>query len=318
MTRVLAATPPGIELAARALLAGGLVAFPTETVYGLGALATSEAAVARVFRAKGRPANNPLILHVSDIAEARRIARFDQRAETLATAFWPGPMTLVLPLSADAEIARAATAGLDTVAVRLPRHAVARALLRAVAAPVAAPSANRSGRLSPTTAAHVEADLFGRIDALLDGGPVEVGIESTVIDLTRPDRARILRPGGLTKSAVEALIGAIDADQPDAGEPVRSPGLLARHYAPRTPLRLDAEAIEPGEALLAFGLHPLPGAVATLNLSPAGDLEEAARNLYAMLHELDRQGARRIAVMKLPQTGLGEAIADRLHRASQP
>jgi len=318
MTRIVTAAPDGIERAAAALLAGRLVAFPTETVYGLGALATCQAAVARVFEAKERPVDNPLILHVWDIEIARRFAGFDQRAEALAAAFWPGPMTLVLPLRNDAGIAPAATAGLDSVAVRVPRHQTAKALLRAVAAPVAAPSANRSGRVSPTTAEHVIADLAGRIDLVLDAGPVDVGIESTVIDLTAGDGPRILRPGGLARATIEALLGTPLAGTPSQGGPRRSPGLLPRHYAPRTPLRLDAEAIEPGEALLAFGSNPLPGAVATLNLSPSGDLEEAARHLYAMLRELDQVGARRIAIMKLPRTGLGEAIADRLQRAAAP
>lgn len=316
MTCVLAATHEGVQAAAAALLAGKLVAFPTETVYGLGALATCEAAVARIYDAKERPVDNPLILHVWDVESARRFAIFDQRGEALAAAFWPGPMTLVLPLKKDTDIAAAATAGLDSVAVRVPRHPTAKALLRAVAAPVAAPSANRSGRVSPTTAEHVLADLAGRIDLVLDAGPVDVGIESTVIDFTVDGAARILRPGGLARAAIEALIGAPLGSELSAGEPLRSPGLLARHYAPKTPLRLDVEAVELGEALLAFGSNPPAGAVATLNLSVSGSLEEAARHLYAMLRELDQVGARRIAVMKLPRTGLGEAIADRLQRAS--
>jgi L-threonylcarbamoyladenylate synthase len=316
MTRVLEATAAGIAEAAAALRAGRLVAFPTETVYGLGALATDGAAIARVFEAKGRPAHNPLILHVADASLAARFAVLDARAERLAAAFWPGPLTLVLPLRSDGGIAPAATAGLDTVAVRVPSHPTARALLQAVAGPVAGPSANRSGRVSPTTAEHVLADLDGLIDIVLDAGPVPIGIESTVLDLSRSETGRILRPGGVTRSAIEQVIGPLaDADAAEAG-PVRSPGLLARHYAPRTPVRLDAVDVQADEALLAFGPEPLPGAACTLNLSPSGDLEEAAHNLYAMLRALDARGARRIAVMKLPAAGLGEAIADRLRRAA--
>ena len=315
MTRRLEADAYGIAEAAASLGTGGLVAFPTETVYGLGALATGAAAIARLFAAKGRPAHNPLILHVASAALARRFAAFDDRAERLAAAFWPGPLTLVLPLQPDSGIAPAATAGLDTVAVRVPRHETARRLLEAVAAPVAAPSANRSGRVSPTTAAHVLADLAGLIDLVLDAGPVEVGIESTVLDLSRPN-ARILRPGGITRDAIERAIGGLDVSDAEASEPLRSPGLLARHYAPDTPLRLDAVSVAEDEALLAFGPEPLEGAGWTLNLSPKGDLAEAAHNLYAMLRVLDAEGARRIAVMRLPEGGLGEALADRLKRAA--
>jgi L-threonylcarbamoyladenylate synthase len=316
MTGRLEADASGIAEAAAILRAGGLVAFPTETVYGLGALATDAAAIARLYAAKGRPAHNPLILHVANPALAERFALFDARAERLAAAFWPGPLTLVLPLRPDAGIATAATAGLDTVAVRVPRHPTALQLLEAVGGPVAAPSANRSGRVSPTTAAHVLADLGGLIDLVLDAGPVEVGIESTVLDLSRPSTARVLRPGGVTRAAIEAVIGRLDGSDDESNEPLRSPGLLARHYAPETPLRLDAVSVEQDEALLAFGPEPLPGAGWTLNLSPAGDLAEAAHNLYAMLRALDTAGAKRIAVMKLPSSGLGEALADRLKRAA--
>jgi L-threonylcarbamoyladenylate synthase len=316
MTRRLEADARGIAEAAAVLRAGGLGAFPTETVYGLGALATDAAAIARVFAAKGRPAHNPLILHIASKGVAARIAALDARAERLAAAFWPGPLTLVLPLRRDAGIAAAATTWLDTVAVRVPRHPTALRLLEAVGGPIAAPSANRSGRVSPTTAAHVLADLDGLIDVVLDAGPVEVGIESTVLDLCRPDTARILRPGGITRDAIEAVIGRLDVSDTDASEPLRSPGLLARHYAPKTPLRLDAVAVAKDEALLAFGPEPLEGAGWMLNLSPKGDVREAAHNLYAMLRALDAEGARRIAVMKLPEGGLGEALADRLKRAA--
>lgn len=316
-TRRLRADSRGIAEAAVALRAGRLVAFPTETVYGLGGLATNPLAIAQVFAAKGRPSHNPLILHVAAVSQAASFAVLDARARQLAAAFWPGPLTLVLPLAEGADIAPAATAGLDTVAVRVPRHPVARALLEAVAGPVAAPSANRSGQVSPTTADHVLADLDGLIDIVLDAGPVEVGIESTVLDLSGP-AMRILRPGGVTREAIEAVIGRLADGEAGAGEPLRSPGLLDRHYAPRTPLRLDAVAVAADEALLAFGPAPLPGAAVTLNLSPSGDLAEAAHNLYAMLRALDDVGARRIAVMALPRTGLGEALADRLRRAATP
>ncbi len=317
MTRRRPADPAGITLAAGVLRQGGLVAFPTETVYGLGALATEDQAIARVFEAKGRPAVNPLILHVATTAAGRALAVFDDRAEALAAAFWPGPLTLILPLRESAGIAPRAVAGLETVAVRVPGHATAQALLAQVGGPVAAPSANRSGRVSPTTAAHVLADLDGRIDLILDDGPVPIGVESTVLDLSRPGQVGLLRPGGLTRAAIEAVAGPLEDPATAPGEPVRSPGLLLRHYAPRTPLRLGATDVAADEALLAFGPAPPGGAMATRNLSASADLAEAAHNLYAMLRELDAAGARRIAVMQLPATGLGEALADRLRRAAE-
>ena len=317
MTERHAADAAGIARAAEALRRGALVAFPTETVYGLGAVASDDAAIARVFEAKGRPAINPLILHVASIEAARKLAAFDDRARMLAAAFWPGPLTLILPLHADAAVSPRAVAGLATVALRMPCHAVARALLAKVESPVAAPSANRSGRVSPTTAAHVLADLEDRIDMILDDGPVPIGVESTVLDLSRAGAAVLLRPGGLTRAAIEAVIGPLAAPTASSPvEPVRSPGLLIRHYAPRTPLRLDARDVEADEALLAFGPSPPEGAAVTRNLSDTGDLAEAAHNLFAMLRELDAAGARRIAVMKLPATGLGEALVDRLRRAA--
>jgi L-threonylcarbamoyladenylate synthase len=316
MTRWLPASRDGVREAAEALRNGKLVAFPTETVYGLGAIATDSAAIAGIFAAKGRPANNPLILHVACVEQAAEIARFDQRAERLAAAFWPGPLTLVLPLKPDSGIVPAATAGLDTVAIRIPRHPTAQRLLGAVALPIAAPSANRSGAVSPTTAAHVLADLESRIDMVLDAGPVELGIESTVVDLSRSDLACLLRPGSVTRTALEHIIGPLAAAEAGPTSSPRSPGLLARHYSPQTPLRLDAETVEAGEALLAFGPDVPEGGLLTLNLSKAGSVEEAAHNLYAMLRRLDDVGARRIAVMKLPGDGLGEAIADRLKRAA--
>jgi L-threonylcarbamoyladenylate synthase len=295
------------------------VAFPTETVYGLGADATDERAVALIYRAKGRPAHNPLIVHITDTVEARRIGRFDRRAERLAAAFWPGPLTLVLPLAEEAPIAAAARAGLPTVALRVPSHPVARDLLRAAGLPVVAPSANPSGRVSPTTARHVVAELGDAAVALvLDGGPCGIGLESTVIDLSEPDVARLLRPGGIPRERLEASVGPLEGAEAAVDPRLRSPGQLESHYAPRLPVRVDAAEVAPDEALLAFGPEPPAGALATLNLSPGGDLDEAARNLFAMLRELDRSGARRIAVMPVPARGLGEAIGDRLRRAAAP
>jgi L-threonylcarbamoyladenylate synthase len=310
------------QAAARVLAGGGLVAFPTETVYGLGADATDARAVARLYAAKGRPAFNPLIAHVGDLDAARRIARFDERSLRLAEAFWPGPLTLVLPKAAGCPVSDLATAGLDTLAVRVPAHPVAQAILRAFGKPVVAPSANISGHVSPTTAAHVQGDLAGRIDLIVDGGPVSVGVESTIVAcLATP---LLLRPGGLPRADIERVLGtkltrpaqdvAADAPQPLA------PGMLASHYAPRTPVRLDARDLRPGEALLAFGPCPLAGADAarTLNLSTTGDLVEAAANLFGHLRHLDTAGASAIAVMAVPDEGLGEAINDRLRRAAIP
>ena len=275
--------------------------------------------MAAVYRAKGRPARNPLIVHVADLAAARGLAAFDGRAERAAAAFWPGPLTLVLPRAAagGAPVSALATAGLATVAVRVPAHPVAQALLAAVGLPLAAPSANPSGMVSPTTAAHVAADL-GRagVELVLDGGPCPVGLESTVLDLSGP-RARLLRPGGLGRAALERLVGPLPSGPGEAPAPA-SPGQLASHYAPRLPVRLDATAVAADEALLAFGPRPPEGALAVRNLSPAGDLAEAARNLFAMLRELDGSGACGIAVTPIPAEGLGEAIRDRLRRAAAP
>ncbi|MCB2053259.1 MAG: threonylcarbamoyl-AMP synthase [Geminicoccaceae bacterium] len=305
-----------IERAAELLLKGGLVAFPTETVYGLGALACNDKAIGRVYVAKGRPGHNPLIAHVASRADAAVFADLDQRATALAERFWPGPLTLVLPLKVPAAVSPVMTAGLATVAVRVPAHPMARALLEAVELPVAAPSANRSGGISPTTAGHVVDELGDALDMVLDGGPCPVGIESTVVDLSAPDVAHILRPGGLDRTVIEACVGPIAATAANA--PLRGPGMLARHYAPSHPLRLNATRVRPGEALLAFGPRPLEGAAHMLNLSPSGDLDEAARNLYAMLRDLDQRPVRAIAVMPIPARGLGEAIADRLGRGAVP
>lgn len=301
------------DRAASLLRDGTLVAFPTETVYGLGGNATSDRAVAAIFAAKGRPNFNPLIVHVAEIAAAEPLADFDDRARDLARRFWPGPLTLVLKRSAACPISCLASAGLETVALRAPAHPLAQALLRAVGRPLAAPSANRSGHVSPTTAHHVVDELGGRIAAVLDGGPCRVGIESTVIDLSQPQPA-LLRPGGVTREQLENVLGPL-ANAADAGAP-RSPGMLERHYAPARPLRLDAAAVAADEALLAFGA-PLPGAGTTFNLSAARDLTEAAANLFAALRMLDQPRFTAIAVMPIPETGLGAAINDRLRRAAR-
>jgi len=310
-----------VAAAARGLAEGGLVAFPTETVYGLGADATNPKAIARLYRAKGRPAFNPLIAHVGDLAAARRIADFDATAMALAEAFWPGPLTLVLPRSADCAVAELATAGLDTIAVRVPAHPVALAILRAFGGPVVAPSANLSGHVSPTTAAHVQGDLAGRIDLIVDGGPVTVGVESTIVGCF--EVPMLLRPGGLPRDDIERVLGRAllhPRQDPgaDSGQPL-APGMLASHYAPRTRVRLNAGSVEPGEALLAFGPAALPGvesAAAVMNLSARSNVDEAAANLFGYLRTLDRSGARAIAVMPVPHHGLGEAINDRLRRAA--
>ena len=307
--------------AARLLAGGGLVAFPTETVYGLGADATNPAAIAHLYQAKGRPAFNPLIAHVGDIAAARQIARFDAAAMALAEAFWPGPLTLVLPKTHACAVADLATAGLDTVAIRIPAHPVARDILRVFGGPVVAPSANISGHVSPTTAAHVQSDLAGRIDLIVDGGPVAVGVESTIVGCI--NEPMLLRPGGLPRAEIERVLGRALMQPPaeaesDSGQPL-APGMLASHYAPRAKVRLNAVKLEAGEALLAFGLGAISGidaASIVMNLSERGDLDEAAANLFGHLRALDASGARGIAVMPIPHDGLGEAINDRLRRAA--
>lgn len=316
MSRILPADARGIRAAARALAEGRLVAFPTETVYGLGAIVTDDRAIARIFLAKRRPHHNPLIAHAADRSMAAGFAWLDERAERLAEAFWPGPLTLVLPLKNGVPVSPMVTAGLSTIGVRVPAHPVARRLVEETGLPVAAPSANRSGRVSPTTAAHVARDLGETVDWILDAGPCSVGVESTIVDLSEPERARLLRPGGIPRERIEALIGPLEGAA--SGGPVRSPGLLGRHYAPRRPLRLEAQRVAGDEALLAFGPEPLAGARVTLNLSPRGDLVEAAANLFAMLRRLDEADVRAIAVMPIPREGLGEAINDRLRRAALP
>jgi L-threonylcarbamoyladenylate synthase len=320
-TPILPANEAAVASAARCLAEGGLVAFPTETVYGLGADATNAAAIARLYQAKGRPAFNPLIAHVSDLEAGMRLARFDARAIALARAFWPGPLTLVLPKTKDCTVADLATAGLDTIAIRVPAHPVAREILRAFGGPVVAPSANLSGHVSPTTAAHVQSDLAGRIDLIVDGGAVAVGVESTIVGCF--DEPMLLRPGGVPRGEIERVLGRTLLQPPeDAGsvtdQPL-APGMLASHYAPHTRVRLNANDIEAGEALLAFGPAAVPGvdaATAVMNLSARGDLNEAAANLFGYLRALDLSGARVIAVMPVPHHGLGEAINDRLRRAA--
>ncbi len=314
----------GIARAAALLRAGGLVAFGTETVYGLGADATNARAVAAVFDAKGRPHFNPLIAHYPDAEAAFRHVEAPALARLLAERFWPGPLTLVLPRRAACPVALLAGAGLDTLAVRVPAGQTARALLRDAGRPVAAPSANRSGEVSPTTAAHVLAGLDGRIAAVLDSGPCAVGLESTVIDLAA-GRPFLLRPGGTAVSDIEAVIGpvgrGITPQAAEATRTLRSPGLLVSHYAPRLPVRLGAVAADAREALLAFG-SALPGAGCTFQLSAAGDVAEAAARLFAGLRWLDEEGARLglsgIAAMPVPADGLGLAINDRLQRAAAP
>ena len=311
------AGPEAVDRAAALLRAGRLVGFPTETVYGLGGDATDDVAVARIYEAKGRPQFNPLISHVPDIAAARCLAVFDRRAEALAARWWPGPLTLVLPRRADCAVSLLACAGLDTVAIRVPAHSVARALLDAAGVPVAAPSANPSGAVSPTTAAHVAEGLAGRVDFVIDGGPCAVGLESTVLDLSGPDPV-LLRPGGVTLEELAAVLGTVALPGGGAHARPRSPGLLLRHYAPGIPVRLDARDVRAGEALLAFGPAVPDGAAETLNLSPTGDLTEAAANLFRCLRALDRPGRSGIAVMPIPERGLGSAINDRLRRAATP
>jgi L-threonylcarbamoyladenylate synthase len=307
-----------LQEAAALLRAGRLVAFPTETVYGLGADATSDVAVAAIFEAKGRPRFNPLIVHMANADSLERFVTFDARARRLAQLFWPGPLTLVLPRRADCRVSLLCSAGLDSLAVRVPRHPLAQALLAATARPVAGPSANRSGRVSPTTAEHVRAELEGRVSYILDGGPCRVGVESTVLDLTR-EPAVLLRPGGVAREAIEAVIGPIEtlSAAADSGEALPGPGMLASHYAPDRPVRLNAATPRPGEAFLAFGKPP-PGIVPDGQLSESGDAVEAASRLFAALRLLDRADFAGIAVMPVPETGLGVAINDRLRRAAAP
>ncbi|SFI05520.1 L-threonylcarbamoyladenylate synthase [Albimonas pacifica] len=325
-TERLAGDAAGVARAAEILRAGGLVAFPTETVYGLGGRADLAASAAGIYAAKGRPSFNPLIAHVPDLEAAERLAIFPKAARALAEAFWPGPLTLVLPRRPGSGLAEAVTAGLPTVAIRVPAHPLARALLAATGAPVAAPSANRSGKVSPTTAAHVLDGLSGRIDAVLDGGACPVGVESTILGFEGETPA-VLRPGGLALEAMAETcgrrleVGAHPPAPPTSSRrpQVSAPGMLASHYAPGAALRLNAEAPRQGEGWLGFG--PGPAAAGPyLNLSPSGDVAEAAANLFAHLRALDAAmgGAGTIAVAPVPEAGLGLAVNDRLRRAAAP
>lgn len=319
-TKALKAGPEAQRAAADCLARGGLVAFPTETVYGLGADATNGEAVARLYAAKGRPSFNPLIAHVADLDAARALAAFNGDAERLAKAFWPGPLTLVLKRRLDCPVSDLATSGLDTIALRVPDHPVANGILRAFGKPVVAPSANRSGHISPTTAGHVASDLDGRIDLIVDGGATSVGVESTIVACL--DRPVLMRPGGLPREAIERVLGhpvEIEDHGGDSEAPL-APGMLTSHYAPSARLRLNANDVASHEALLAFGpvFAGAENARTIRNLSPRGDLVEAAANLFAHLRALDTSGARSIAVMPVPENGLGEAINDRLRRAAAP
>jgi L-threonylcarbamoyladenylate synthase len=321
MTVVLQSDRTGIARAAALLRAGELVAFGTETVYGLGADATNDRAVAGIFAAKDRPRFNPLICHYADAEAAFGDVVVNAPAQRLAAAFWPGPLSLVLPRRPGCGLSLLASAGLDTLAVRVPAHDAALALLREIGRPVAAPSANRSGQISPTTARHVLDGLSGRIAAVLDSGPCPVGVESTVLDLSAAEPV-LLRPGGVTSEAIQAVIGRVHhGDQTQAAGALRSPGLLASHYAPKLPVRLDAVEVRRDEALLAYG-PPVPGAGALFRLSDTADLTEAAGRLFAGLRQLDADAAAlglvRIAVMPVPEHGIGRAINDRLRRAAAP
>ena len=312
MARTVPIDDDALAEAADLLRAGALVAFPTETVYGLGADATNDASVAAIFAAKNRPAFNPLIVHLPDLAAAESLAVFDVRAREVADAFWPGPLSLVLPRATDCPLSRLVSAGLDTVALRLPSSVLARKLLVQAGVPIAAPSANKSGDLSPTEARHV-GDAFGdEVSLVLDGGACAVGLESTVLDLSAP-RPVLLRAGGITLEALAELLGEEIAIAGSDDDAPRSPGMMSRHYAPATPLRMNADHAADGEALLGFGSVFED---ADLNLSPAGDLVEAAANLFGYLHALDSRGRAGIAVVPIPENGLGRAINDRLRRAA--
>ena len=301
-----------ISAAARILREGGLVALPTETVYGLAADATNDKAVAKIFAAKGRPQFNPLISHLPDAEAAFRLGRFSGDAEKLAGAIWPGPLTIVVERRADCPVSLLCSAGMNSLALRVPSHPVALALLREVDRPLAAPSANRSGRISPTTAEHVRVGLGDAVDLILDGGACAVGVESTVVRFA-DDGATLLRAGGVTREQIESILGhALQA--PQAHQGFHSPGMLESHYAPHAALRLNAESAEPGEAYIGFGSFDH----GTYTLSKAGDLQEAAANLFKMLHDVDDSSPERIAVAPIPMTGLGEAINDRLRRAAAP
>jgi L-threonylcarbamoyladenylate synthase len=303
----------GYTRASAILAEGGLVAFPTETVYGLGGDARNDMAVARIFEAKGRPRFNPLIVHVDSVETAKRYVEWSETADRMASAFWPGPLTMVLPIRHDTGLSPLVTAELSTLAIRVPEHPVARALLAEFNGPVAAPSANPSGKISPTTAEHVDKGLSGRIEAILDGGACGVGLESTILGLA--GTPTLLRPGGLPVEALEQALGENLALH-QSGDPLTAPGQMTSHYAPGASIRLNATTLNAGEMLLGFG--PVEPVEATMNLSPAGDLTEAAANLFHHLHAMDTLGAEIIAVSPIPDHGLGRAINDRLRRAAAP
>jgi L-threonylcarbamoyladenylate synthase len=303
-----------IEKAAALLAEGDLVAFPTETVYGLGADATNDRAVALVFKAKARPQFNPLIVHVPSVAAAEALAELDDRARRLTQRFWPGPLSIVVKRRTDCPVSHLATAGLETIALRSPDHHVAQALLRALGRPIAAPSANVSGRLSPTTAEHVAKDLGRHVKAILDGGPCRIGLESSVVACL-PEGAWLLRPGAISAESIAEVVGPLRPAP--AADVARAPGMLQSHYAPALPLRLEAGRANANEALLAFGGQVPNGFATVRNLSPEGNLTEAAAHLFAYLHELDRPEFSAIAVMPIPERDLGIAINDRLRRAAQ-
>lgn len=306
--------PAALAEAAALLAAGGCVAVPTETVYGLACDASNAEAVAGVYEAKGRPRFNPLIAHVDTLARAETLVDLPESGRALARRFWPGPLTLVAPKRADAPVCDLAAAGLGSLAVRAPRSKPLRALVAALDRPIAAPSANPSGAVSPTRAEHVKAELNGRIHLILDGGPSAVGVESTIVSLLDPDRPAVLRPGGLARRDIEAVAGALSTPGARPDTPT-APGMLSSHYAPRARVRLNADAPKPDESFLAFGAPPGVACVELFNLSPSRDLAEAAANLFTGLRLLDRAGAT-IAVAPIPDEGLGEAINDRLRRAA--
>ncbi len=317
-TKIIQTDNLGIAEAAERLQAGDLVAFPTETVYGLGADACQDEAVARIYEAKGRPSFNPLIVHFADIESVKSQVQWNDWAEKLAAVFWPGALTFILPRSEDCKLALLVSAGLETVAVRIPAHPIAHSLIEKAGTPIAAPSANTSGKISPTTADHVLASLGDKISCILDGGTCDIGLESTVIDISgylpgylSGETPTLLRPGGISQTDLEAVIGPITVAS--EGDAIVSPGMLARHYAPDAPIRLNTLEFKETETVLGFGPKSPAGA---LNLSATGDLIEAAANLFAMLHQLDQPGANPIAVMPIPDEGLGIAINDRLRRAA--
>lgn len=319
MGKIYPADPEHLDAAAKALGDGQLVAFPTETVYGLGGDAGNEQAVARIFAAKGRPSFNPLIVHVADLDAAAEHAVFSRTAQQLAERFWPGPLTLVLPRKAQCRLSLLVSAGMDSVALRMPAHPIARALLQRSGLPLAGPSANPSGRISPTTARHVAEGLGDKVAMILDGGPCKIGLESTVVSLLE-ETPQILRPGAITLADLTSALGmpvTMSAQVGDVAAGLHGPGRLLSHYAPACPVRLNAIDVAPGEALLTFGPN-VPAATRQLSLSPRGDLTEAAANLFSMLRELDRADVVGIAVMPIPEEGLGIAINDRLRRAAAP